>query len=500
MALLFVKTGENIKPVVLKSGSVVSANHLDVCEASSSEEMKSVLMGLKKDELHDTLSMLGLRVNRKSMTKSDIVEMIVSTHHQQVVARANARNVIDAPASSSEAPATPSLAKSLSLRVNVIDKRDTPNSLDGDSFEIDIENHVSIETLGLSILEGLRTGDYNFKRLLCHKGKYLTVSMQSLASIGMQDNDIVVIELLNPDDQFFVKVMTGEIASKSNKGDSLEDETSKSEAESVSISDFIQLDEDGEYQFDKAYLCDPGDFDEVDEYGLKICLSEYRGRKLFDIQADVNGKVSALKSNICKHIAEKQPNNKKVLTEDDFYLLTGDVAMDVYKSIKDYMEEDSVEMHVTLHLRLRGGGKMAVKKHMVKLSGSSTTTVAVTDMDDFKKAYDTCLEITKATCINFEQVLKMASEKSLLDMKEFLKTKSTTTMKVHGLCEHMDYYKVIHSLQEKLISSTEALRTLTKKDLDERYGHDIDKIKEAVSNAHAVKLALAQLQNVQMSD
>lgn len=77
----------------------------------------------------------------------------------------------------------------------------------------------------------------------------------------------------------------------------------------MSISDFIEIGEDGEYVFDVAYLRDGSDFKLIDN-GTKICLSEYyRGCKLFDLIVDANATVYALKTLIAEH------------TKDDFNLL-----------------------------------------------------------------------------------------------------------------------------------------------------------------------------------
>ena len=274
---------------------------------------------------------------------------------------------------------------------------------------------------------------------------------------------------------------------------------SKSDDDQMSISDFIEIGENGEYVFDVAYLRDGSDFNIIDD-GTKICLSEYRGRKLFDLIVNAKAKVYVLKTLIVEHIAEKQPNNKRRLTEEDFYLLVGGEKMQDDETILAYMDDDHYELALTLFLRIRGGGKVPIKKHIVKMSSTPPAKVSQSDMEGFKNAYDTCLEVSNATTIDFEKVLKVSSAEALLSMKEFLKSSTTSTLKVHGVCEHTDYWKVIHSTQEKLIGTAENLRTMIKQDLGARFENNIEKIKEAVSNAYGVKLAFAQAQNAQMTD
>lgn len=93
------------------------------------------------------------------------------------------------------------------------------------------------------------------------------------------------------------------------------------------------------------------------------------------------------------------------------------------ETILAYMDDDHNELALTLNLRIRGGGKVPVKKHIVKMSSTPPAKVSQSDMEGFKKAYDTCLclclAISNATTIDFEQVLKLSSAEALLSMKEF---------------------------------------------------------------------------------
>ena len=87
MALVFVKTnedGDDVKPLVIRSGSVLSADHLATGQPSTKDEMRDVLNGMKKDVLISTLSSLGLRFNRKSMTNSAMVNLIVEKEYTKI--------------------------------------------------------------------------------------------------------------------------------------------------------------------------------------------------------------------------------------------------------------------------------------------------------------------------------------------------------------------------------------------------------------------------------
>eukprot|EP00438_Fugacium_kawagutii_P005227 Skav210960 [mRNA] locus=scaffold2798:39502:40845:+ [translate_table: standard] len=76
MALLFVKDGENVKPVVVSSGSVVLTDHLTTCPRASSDEITETMMTMKKDAIVDAMATLGLKFNIKSMPKPSMVRLI----------------------------------------------------------------------------------------------------------------------------------------------------------------------------------------------------------------------------------------------------------------------------------------------------------------------------------------------------------------------------------------------------------------------------------------
>ena len=75
MALIFVKEGETMKPVVVKCGSVVPPDFLTTCDCASSDEVKATVEQMKKKELMSILD--SLRVfYREAMTKDIMVTII----------------------------------------------------------------------------------------------------------------------------------------------------------------------------------------------------------------------------------------------------------------------------------------------------------------------------------------------------------------------------------------------------------------------------------------
>lgn len=75
MALVFVKEGETMKPVVMKYGSVVPPDFLTTCDCASSDDIRATVEKMKKKELMSILD--GLQVfYREAMNKDSMVAII----------------------------------------------------------------------------------------------------------------------------------------------------------------------------------------------------------------------------------------------------------------------------------------------------------------------------------------------------------------------------------------------------------------------------------------
>eukprot|EP00435_Cladocopium_sp_Y103_P053415 s1214_g17.t1 len=95
MALVFVKTndGGDVKPLAIQSGSVLSADHLATAPPSSKDEMREVRNEMRKHRLISTVNSLGLRFNRKGMSNSDMVNLIVEKNYAKLEGEAKKSSV-----------------------------------------------------------------------------------------------------------------------------------------------------------------------------------------------------------------------------------------------------------------------------------------------------------------------------------------------------------------------------------------------------------------------
>ena len=74
--LALVKNGDDVKPVVVSSGTVALPDHLTTCPPASADEITETMMTMKKDAIIGTLRALDLKFNRKSMPKASMVRLV----------------------------------------------------------------------------------------------------------------------------------------------------------------------------------------------------------------------------------------------------------------------------------------------------------------------------------------------------------------------------------------------------------------------------------------
>ena len=167
--------------------------------------------------------------------------------------------------------------------------------------------------------------------------------------------------------------------------------------------------------------------------------------------------------------------------------------------ISDY---DNIQSGSTLFEdgRLKGGGPKVIKS-IVK--SKYVDKVSATDEKLFAGAFQAATTISSSSSFNVVEAINSMSIEELRPLKEYMANRvgNTTNMKMMTkMHEFLGFFRDLTSVQAKLNSTLEHFKELVQADLDEHFTDDngkvlMDKMKETISNALAIKTTAAAAAN-----
>ena len=454
--LVFLADNGEAKPVMVKAGDII----VPFRHTTDFVPEKAELMRLRKDGLHSVLNTAGIGFRQKDSCEALVDKLLeqwqtVMDKYQALAAR---------------------LATHILVEPRFVNKRKSNDAdLPAKFVLFGVDNFVKLgdcEKNDLRIIFHEKPlTDKN--SVLRFNGKYLIDRTKSLAEYGFRYHNVVDVEVYDTDDEDLVGILNGEVQ-YTYTGD---------------FEDYIQVNvDDGEAVLSDAFFAC---WDEEGEtkptpmpklVDVRI-IEPTQSRVVLKFWATTDTTVEEIKFRLTGHI--NLQTGVQNFTDDDFYLMCNGRCMLDEEAVKNYQSENDEYMSIVFKLRLRGGAPK-VKKHYIKLS--TCAPAPRSDLSFFTEAHATCETINTSGTINFEEALMTMSTDSLVELKEYLNTpRITHAAKIYGACEHMSYYKGLEMLQRKILATCEKLREMTKTDIEERYGGDIEALKEAVSNTLAVK-------------
>ena len=509
MALVFVKTndeGDDMKPLVIRSGSVLSADHLTSAPASSKDEVEEVMRKMTNDDIGKTLSRLGLKITGKP-NKDKMIEMI---WEKMGMLKAKASRASLASGDKKDEEKIPTSGERNLMQYLAKSYKDvkgfhcgyyeggafhiftpygmySPDVDDSDGIEF-IRNHncLILSKEDMEELKGDESSDQSEDET--KTGGY--IADEPLVAKSSDEtwttSDEHALELLEVLNSGAIGMNTHELlALREKKQKFLEKTLEKDEEPNLDFFDFVGVSQGDWVNSGKTEHRRPDMNDFFDDRFMVQVFNNSGDILLMKVEADRKmSKIELLKCDIIECV-EKIKKSKGELLEfgvDDFVLTRG------AHNFKPYKDTDGIDGDkVYIHLKLRGGAKgQPVKKQSLKKSQTPTSR---DDVGIFQDAFTCALSISSLT--NSITLDKLTEQLTVEQLKKLLDNvehgKDTMAVKLDKFAEESPAWTQLLKAFEKIEGAQIAMKTSLKDDIYKTCSQN-DKFKKALLEK---KLAVA---------
>lgn len=493
MALIFVKGEEDeMKPVVLSSGSIVAPDFLMTAPDASHEDIHKVMSKMKNDDIEKTINSLGMKFTGKP-TKNEMIFLICEKMNM-MKAKASYTSSSSVAKSSEEEEKIPSSGERNLMQYLAKSYKDvkgfhcgyyeggafhiftpygmySPDVDDRDGIEF-IRNHNCLILSKEDEKELMDGADESSEQSEdeTKTGGYTANEEQPVAKSSEETKDtwttsdekaLDLLEMLNSG---AIGVNTHELlALREKKQKFLEKTLEKDEEPNLDFFDFVGISQGDWENSGKTEHLRP-DINDFFENKFMVEVYDNGGNiLLLKVEADRKlSKIDMLKADIIECV-EKIKGEELEFGVDDFVLTRG------AHNFKPYKDRDAIDGDkVYIHLKLRGGAKgQPVRKQSLKKTASVPISTTREDGAIFQSAFTCALNISSLTnAITLEKLMEQLSVTQLKKLLENLEHGTENIpIKIEKFAEEAPAWKDLEKATSKIEGAKMAMKTALKEDI-----------------------------------